>query len=133
MDAGFWLEQTLFQTIETRRALNPQQRKLHFWRDRAGHEVDFILEETGKLVALEIKAGSQITTSDATGIRALRDDLKRKGSLVRGVVLHGPLNWSRAGEGLELFQDLRPAFRDGGDGPLALPRIAHATYSRTAS
>jgi hypothetical protein len=32
-------------------------RKLHFWRDRAGHEMDFILEEAGKLVALEIKAG----------------------------------------------------------------------------
>ena len=89
MDAGFWLEQTLFQTLETWRALDPQQRKLHFWRDRAGHEVDFILEEAGKLVALEIKAGSQVTTGDATGIRAFRDDLKRKASLVRGVVLHG--------------------------------------------
>ena len=121
MDAGFWLEQTLFQTLETWRALDPQQRKLHFWRDRAGHEVDFILEETGKLVALEIKAGSQVTTSDATGIRAFRDDLKRKASLVRGVVLHGPLNWSRAGEGLELFQDLRPAFRDGGDAAIIPP------------
>jgi predicted AAA+ superfamily ATPase len=79
----------LFQTLETWRALDPQQRKLHFWRDRAGHEVDFILEEAGKLVALEIKAGSQVTTRDATGIRAFRDDLKRKASLVRGIVLHG--------------------------------------------
>jgi hypothetical protein len=32
-------------------------RKLHFWSERVGHEVDFILEEAGKLVALEIKAG----------------------------------------------------------------------------
>ncbi len=84
MDADFWLEQTLFQTLETRRALDPQQRKLHFWRDRAGHEVDFILEEAGKLVALESKAGSQVTTSDATGIRAFRDDLKHEACLVRG-------------------------------------------------
>ena len=89
MDAGFWLEQALFQTLETWRALDPQQRKVHFWRDRAGHEVDFILEEAGKLVALEIKASSQVTTSDAIGIRAFRDGLKRKASLVRGVVLHG--------------------------------------------
>jgi predicted AAA+ superfamily ATPase len=89
MDAGFWLEQTLFQTLETWRALDPQRRTLHFWRDRAGHEVDFILEEAGKLVALEIKAGSQVTTSDTSGIRAFRDDLRRKASLVRGVVLHG--------------------------------------------
>ena len=87
LDVGFWLEQTLFQTLETWRALD-SRRRLHFWRDRAGHEVDFILEEAGKLVALEIKAGSQVTTSDVVGIRAFRDALKRKASLVRGVVLH---------------------------------------------
>jgi len=88
LDAGFWLEQTLFQTLDTWRALDSQRRKLHFWRDRAGHEVNFILEEAGKLVALEIKAGSQVTTGDLIGIRAFRDALKRKASLVRGVVLH---------------------------------------------
>jgi hypothetical protein len=88
MDSGFWLEQTLFQTLETWRSLDPQQRKLHFWRNRSGHEVDFVLEEAGKFVALEIKASSQVTANDATGIRAFREDLKRKSSLVRGVVLH---------------------------------------------
>jgi predicted AAA+ superfamily ATPase len=88
-ERGHFSWYSLFQTLETWRALDPQQRKLHFWRDRAGHEVDFILEEAGKLVALEIKAGSQVTTRDATGIRAFRDDLKRKASLVRGIVLHG--------------------------------------------
>jgi predicted AAA+ superfamily ATPase len=71
LDAGFWLEQTLFQTLDTWRDLDSQRRKLHFWRDRAGHEADFILEEAGKLVALEIKAGSQVTTSDLIGIREL--------------------------------------------------------------
>jgi len=84
----FWLEQTLFQTLDTWRALDSQRRKLHFWRDRAGHEVDFILEEAGKLVALEIKAGSHVTTGDLIGIRVFRDALKRKALLVRGVVLH---------------------------------------------
>lgn len=51
--------------------------------------MDFILEEAGKLVALEIKAGSQVTSSDASGIRAFLEDLKRKAAFVRGVVLHG--------------------------------------------
>jgi predicted AAA+ superfamily ATPase len=88
MDAGFWLEQTLFQTLQTWRALDPQRRRLHFWRDRPGHDVDFILEQEGKLVALEIKVGSQVTMSDAAGIRAFRNSLKRKMTLVRGVVLH---------------------------------------------
>ena len=89
LDTGFWLEQTLFQTLDTWRALDSQRRKLHSWRDRAGHEVDFILEEAGKLVALQIKASSQVTTSNVMGIRAFRDTLKRKASLLRGVVLHG--------------------------------------------
>ena len=89
IDSGFWLEQALFQKLETWRSLDPGQRKLHFWRYRVGHEVDFILEEAGKLVALEIKASSQITSSDASGIRAFRTDLRNKNSLVRGVVLHG--------------------------------------------
>jgi predicted AAA+ superfamily ATPase len=88
MDAGFWLEQTLFQTLQTWRALEPQRRKLHFWRDRAGHEVDFILEQDRKLVALEIKTSSQVTSSDTSGIRAFRDSLRQKASLVRGVVLN---------------------------------------------
>ena len=88
MDAGFWLEQTLFQTFQTWRALDPQRRRLHFWRDRAGHEVDFVLEQDGKLVALEIKTGSQIATSDTTGLRAFRDSLKRKTALVRNAILH---------------------------------------------
>jgi uncharacterized protein len=88
MDAGFWLEQTLFQTFQTWRALEPQRRKMHFWRDRTGHEVDFILEQDHKLVALEIKTSSQVTSSDTFGIRAFRDSLKQKSRLVRGVVMH---------------------------------------------
>ena len=87
-DAGFWLEQTLFQTRQSWRALDPLQRKLHFWRDRPGHEVDFILEQNGKLVALEIKVGSTVTRSDAGGIRAFRDSLQQNQSPVRSVVLH---------------------------------------------
>ena len=88
MDAGFWLEQALFQTLQTWCALEPQGRKVHFWRDRAGHEVDFILEQDGRWVLLEVKASSQVTAGDTAGIRAFRDSVKRKPALVRGVVLH---------------------------------------------
>jgi hypothetical protein len=35
--------------------------------------------------------------------------------------LHGSLNWSRAQEGLELFQDLRPSFRGGGEAAIIPP------------
>ena len=98
-DSGFWLEQTLYQTLQTWRALDPLQRKLHFWRDRPGHEVDFILEQNGQLVALEIKSGSTVTSSDAAGIRAFRGSLKKNQSLVRSVVL-------LAGQGRPLDTDI---------------------------
>lgn len=98
-DAGFWLEQTLYQSLQSWRAMDPLQRKLHFWRDRAGREVDFLLEQSGKFVALEIKAGSTVTYSDAAGIRAFRDSLKQPHVLVRGVVLH-------AGNGRPLDTDI---------------------------
>lgn len=74
-------------------------------------EVDFILEQNGRLVALEIKAGSTVTSSDAAGIRAFRASITGNQRLVRGVVLHSgqarpldtgilalPWGWMVAGE-----------------------------------
>ena len=86
-DAGFWLEQTLFQTFQTWRALEPSRRRLHCWRDRSGREVDFVLEQDGRLVAIEIKNSSQVTLSDASGLQAFKVGVKRKQMLIRSVVL----------------------------------------------
>jgi len=88
LDSGFWLEQTIYQTLQSWRALDPTNRRIHYWRDRAGHEVDFILERDGKLVAVEIKASPQANLSDAAGIQTLKSVLTKKQSLVRSVVLH---------------------------------------------
>lgn len=88
LDSGFWLEQTIYQTLQSWRALDPTNRRLHYWRDRAGHEVDFILEQNGKLVAIEIKSSSQVSLSDTAGIQSFKGMLKKSPSLVCGVVLH---------------------------------------------
>jgi len=88
-DAGFWLEQTLFQTFQSWQALDPMSRRLHFWRDRTGREVDFVLEKDGRFVAIEIKSAGQVNPGDASGIEAMRSSMKNGKSLVRGVVLHG--------------------------------------------
>ena len=79
--------------------MNPVNRRLYYWRDRAGHEVDFLLEQHGKLVALEIKSSSQVSSSDASGIHALKAVLKKNQSLVCSVVLH-------AGKARPLDQDI---------------------------
>lgn len=40
----------------------------YFWRDSHGHEVDFIIEHAGKLLAIEIKAGQTISRSFFKGL-----------------------------------------------------------------
>ncbi len=89
LDQGFWLEQALFQTLQSWRSLDPASRKLWFWRDRSGRKVDFILEKDGVLVALEIKASQQVSPSDTDGLAAFQQSLGRGRRLQCGVVLHG--------------------------------------------
>jgi uncharacterized protein len=88
-DIGFWLEQAVYQTLQVWKAIEPYDRHLYFWRDTKNNEVDFILEQHGNLVALEIKISSSIRPSDAKGLCAFKDALKRKKLLKRSIVLHG--------------------------------------------
>ncbi|MBL9172729.1 MAG: DUF4143 domain-containing protein, partial [Verrucomicrobiales bacterium] len=87
-DAGFWLEQTLFQTLQTWRSLEPARRRIHFWRDRSGREVDFILEQDDTCVGLEIKLGPAVGTDDQRGLEAWRASLPPSKRRSRGVVLN---------------------------------------------
>jgi hypothetical protein len=87
-DQGFWLEQTIFQSLQSWRALDPASRRLWYWRDRSGSEVDFVLEKNGSLVALEIKAARQVSPADASGIHAFRRSLRDGKRFKRGVVLN---------------------------------------------
>ena len=89
-DLGFWLEQAIFMSLQTWRSLDVGRRRLYYWRDRSGNEVDFLLEEGERLVALEVKLSSQATVDDAAGILALRRTLKnRSATELPGAVLHG--------------------------------------------
>ncbi|MGM0619129.1 MAG: ATP-binding protein [Actinomycetota bacterium] len=59
---------------------------LGHWRTHDGAEVDLIIERRdGTVVAIEVKAGTRITTKDLTGLRAIRDALGD--SFAAGVVL----------------------------------------------
>jgi predicted AAA+ superfamily ATPase len=89
VDQGFWLEQAIFQSLQTWRTLDSANRRLYYWRDRSGKEVDFILEHQGKLVAIEIKSSNQATLEDTRGILAFRSGLGNGTQFCNGVVLHG--------------------------------------------
>ena len=89
-DLGFWLEQAIFMSLQTWRSLDVARRRLYFWRDRAGNEVDFLLEEGERLLALEVKLSSQVSSEDISGILALRRTLKKRTAAdLPGAVLHG--------------------------------------------
>ena len=45
-----------------------------FWRTSEGLEVDFVIEHRGRLVGVEVKAGSRPGLSDLKGLKALRDE-----------------------------------------------------------
>lgn len=88
-DAGFWLEQAVFQTLQSWRATDPFRRRLSYWRTRGGDEVDFVLEDEQRCVAIEIKAGSRVGADDMRGLRRFADSQSRATKPVRCVVLYG--------------------------------------------
>ena len=86
-DAGFWLEQAVFQTLQSWMALDAR-RRVHFWRE-GDVEIDFVLEQDGDLVGLEVKAARRIGEGDLRGIRAFQAAFGRRGAVPRAIVLHG--------------------------------------------
>lgn len=88
-DSGFWFEQTVYQTLQSWISLDPARRRLYYWRDRKGNEVDFILENGDMIVAIEVKSSSRPAMSDCNGLREFQSYLgKKSGLLCRSVVLH---------------------------------------------
>lgn len=58
------------------------------WRTHDGDEVDLILEGSGgRVVGVEVKAGSNVQSGDFSGLRKLR--VRLGSSFAAGVVLHG--------------------------------------------
>jgi len=50
--------------------------RLHHYRDRDGHEVDAVLEDTaGRVVAIEVKAAETVRTDDFRSLRVLQNRL----------------------------------------------------------
>lgn len=46
-----------------------QEPDLHFWRDSAGHEIDILLEQGGKLIPIEAKSGATLANDFYAGLQ----------------------------------------------------------------
>jgi predicted AAA+ superfamily ATPase len=73
--------------LQSWRSLAPAHRNIYYGRDRKGNEVDFILEQNGELVALEVKNSSHVSSADMKGIIAFCNSLPKKNSLRRSLIL----------------------------------------------
>ncbi len=45
-----------------------RRNNFHFWRDRAGHEVDVVVDRGDKLIPVEMKSGQTVTTDSFKGL-----------------------------------------------------------------
>ena len=84
---GSMVETWVAAEISKLMAVTDSRFHLYFWRTHAGHEIDFLLELGGKLVAIEVKWSSKVDESALSSVERCHDDLK--GKLLRSVILYG--------------------------------------------
>ena len=83
---GAIFETTVLSEIikaEYHRGRAPQ---IHFWRTATGGEVDFLVEDNGRLIPIEAKSTATPRPAMAAGISSLRRDLGE--SVLPGFVVH---------------------------------------------
>ena len=85
--AGGVLENFVLMELRKQSAWSEIQPEFFYWRTASGQEVDIVLEDNaGRLVGVEIKAGSTLGGSDVRGLQAMASAVGKR--WVRGVVLY---------------------------------------------
>jgi predicted AAA+ superfamily ATPase len=81
---GAALEGLVFQHLRAWNDYSGRPCSLHFWRTRAGLEVDFVVYGGDEFVALEVKNAARIYPADLSSLRAFGDEYPK----ARLVLLH---------------------------------------------
>jgi predicted AAA+ superfamily ATPase len=70
-----------------------ERAELSYWRTTIGEEVDFVIETSGRLLPVEIKASARPRLADAMHLRTFRDEYGKKARA--GLLLHtgSTLEW----------------------------------------
>ncbi len=69
---GALFENAVISELRKQASFIPSPPQFYHWRLHSGAEVDLILERDGKIYPIEIKAKSQVTSSDARNINTFR-------------------------------------------------------------
>ncbi len=77
---GKSFEHYILMELKAYQAYKNPDLEIKFWRTASGFEVDFLLGDG--LLAVEIKAGKRVHEGDLRGLRALKDEIRIKKSIV---------------------------------------------------
>lgn len=83
---GRMVETYVVQELQRMTSWMEEAIEFSYYRDKDGFEVDAILESQGRLVGIEVKSSSTVTTSDFRGLRKLKS--LAGSEFHRGVVLY---------------------------------------------
>ncbi|MGH7718353.1 MAG: ATP-binding protein [Gemmatimonadaceae bacterium] len=84
--AGTHLETLVFTDLRAWAALDERRPLLHYWRDDAGREVDFVVERDGRTLAVEVKATRRPGPDDWQHLKHFVSEYER--SCVGALLLH---------------------------------------------
>ena len=83
---GAHLENIVLHDLVAWRDARLERAELGYWRTAAGEEVDFVIEERGRLLPVEVKATERPRLADAAHLRTFRAEYGKKARA--GLLLH---------------------------------------------
>jgi len=93
-EAGAFFETLILHHLKVLSQLMVPRGRLFYWRTTTGHEVDFVLEQGRRLLALEIKITTTPRYGDAEGLRLFL----REHQAVGGILIHSGRDIKRLDE-----------------------------------
>lgn len=85
-ELGSFFEAFIYQHLRVLSELLTPKARLYFWRTRAGDEVDFVVEQGRKILAIEVKMTENPRYQHTAGLRSF---LEAHPNAQGGVLLHG--------------------------------------------
>lgn len=79
---------------------------LHFWRDATGHEIDLLVDEGERFIAIEIKSGATIAGDAFAGLDYFRSLAEGETEIAGGLVYAGDRAYHRNGVAVYRWSDL---------------------------
>lgn len=95
---GSMLEGFVFSELSKLLSQSTDPVSISHYRDRDQIEVDFVLEQSGMVVGIEVKAAATVYPRDLRGLERLKDAVR--GPMACGILLHDGDQIARVGDGL---------------------------------